>query len=93
MKKDSIRIKTKTNKSNSANLLGGIIRQERKRRRLTQTALGDLSGTSINFISQIEAGKETAHIGKVLRVLQVLGIQLEVGYGSRGVVNTLERQA
>ena len=77
----------------SAGLLGRIIRQERKKRNLTQTALGDLTGTSINFISQIEAGKETAHIGKVLKVLQILGVQLEIAYGSKGLVNRLKDQS
>ena len=84
----------RSNKFNSSSsFLGKIIRQERKKRNLTQTALGDLSGTSINFISQVEAGKETAHIGKVLKVLQVLGVQLEIGYGSKGLVNTLGEQS
>lgn len=84
--------KKSTRSNNSSDLLGQIIRQERRKRSLTQTALGDLSGTSINFISQVEAGKETAHIGKVLKVLQVLGVQLEIGYGSKGLVNTLGEQ-
>ena len=82
-----------SNKTNSSSyLLGKIIRHERKKRDLTQTELGDLSGTSINFISQVEAGKETAHIGKVLKVLQILGIQLEVVYGSKGLINQLGEQ-
>lgn len=66
--------------------LGQLIKSERKSRRLTQTELGVLTGTSINFISQIEAGKATAHIGKVLGVLQVLGFQLQCSRGSRGLV-------
>jgi predicted transcriptional regulator len=49
--------------------LGMTIKNERKSRSLTQTQLGELTETSINFISQIEAGKATAHIGKVLRAL------------------------
>lgn len=73
-----------------ATQFGKIIREERKKRNLTQAELGDLSGTSINFISQIEAGKETAQIGKVFKVLQVLGVQIEVAYGSKGLVNKLE---
>ncbi len=66
--------------------LGLTIKTERKSRGLTQTELGLLSGTSINFISQIEAGKATAHIGKVLGVLQVLGFQLHCLRGSNGLV-------
>ena len=35
-------------------ILGLAIEAERKRRRLTQTQLADLSNTSINFVSQVE---------------------------------------
>ena len=88
--------KLKTNSSNTtanpAHVLGKIIRTERKKRNLTQTALGDLSGTSINFISQIEGGKDSAQIGKVLKVLQILGVQLEIVYGSKGLVDQLGKQ-
>lgn len=58
--------------------IGSLIKSERKARGLTQTQLGELAGTGINFISQIEAGKPTAHIGKVLRVLNVLGFEVKV---------------
>lgn len=66
--------------------LGRVLQQERKRRGLTQTHLGELTGTSINFISQIESGKPTAQIGKVFRVIQVLGFELQVHRGARGLV-------
>jgi y4mF family transcriptional regulator len=66
--------------------LGKLIKQERKNRNMTQTELGELSGASINFISQIEAGKPTAHIGKVFRALQVLGYEMVFQRGSRGLV-------
>jgi y4mF family transcriptional regulator len=67
--------------------LGLAIEAERKRRRLTQTNLAELSDTSINFVSQIERGKNTAQIGKVLDILHILGLQLVIEKGSAGVVN------
>lgn len=67
-------------------ILSQIIMTERKNRKLTQTQLANLSNTSINFISQLEGGKRTAQIGKVLDVLQILGLQLVVEKGSAGVV-------
>ncbi|RAP37114.1 hypothetical protein B1207_06750 [Legionella quinlivanii] len=67
--------------------IGLAIETERKRRRLTQTRLAELSNTSINFVSQIERGKATAQIGKVINVLQILGLQLAIEKGSAGVVN------
>ena len=70
--------------------LGAAIEAERKRRKLTQGQLADLSNTSINFISQIERGKRTAQIGKVLDVLQILGMQLLIEKGAAGLVNRNE---
>ena len=67
--------------------LGQAIETERKQRRLTQTQLAELSNTSINFVSQIERGKKTAQIGKVIDILQILGLQLGIEKGSAGVVN------
>ena len=58
--------------------IGAIIQTERKRRKLTQGELAALAGVGLNFISQIEGGKETAQIGKVLRVLSLLGFELQV---------------
>lgn len=68
-------------------VLGLAIEAERKRRRLTQTQLADLTNTSINFVSQVERGKKTAQIGKVIDILQILGLQLVIEKGSAGVVN------
>lgn len=67
--------------------LGLAIEAERKHRKLTQTQLAERSNASINFISQIERGKPTAQIGKILEVLRILGLQLTIEKGSRGVVN------
>lgn len=70
----------------SVAILGRAIEIERKKRQLTQTQLAELSHSSINFISQIEAGKATAQIGKVMDVLKILGLQLHIEKGSAGVV-------
>lgn len=67
--------------------LGLAIEAERKRRNLTQTQLAELSNTSINFVGQLEGGKSTAQIGKVIDVLKVLGLQLVIEKGSSGVIN------
>lgn len=67
-------------------ILGLAIEAERKRRRLTQTQLANLTNTSINFVSQVERGKKTAQIGKVIDILHMLGLQLVIEKGSAGVV-------
>ena len=52
------------------------IRDERKNQNLTQTQLAWLSNVGVRFIVDLEAGKETCQIGKVLLVLATLGIDL-----------------
>jgi HTH-type transcriptional regulator / antitoxin HipB len=80
----------KNNQRSPLLTLGLAIETERKRRKLTQTQLAELSNTSINFVSQIERGKQTAQIGKVMDVLQILGLQLVIEKGSFVVVNNNE---
>lgn len=56
--------------------LGVLIREECLRQKLTQTDLAGISGAGITFISQLENGKETAEMGRAIRVLTMLGIDL-----------------
>ncbi|MDM4772937.1 helix-turn-helix domain-containing protein [Solimonas sp. SE-A11] len=44
--------------------------------RMTQQDLANMVGSSRRFISELEDGKETAQIGKVIGVLSNLGIAL-----------------
>ena len=56
--------------------IGKLVRETRKALGVTQKALAMTSGTGLRFIIELERGKETAEIGKVLTILQTLGIQL-----------------
>lgn len=56
--------------------LGQVIRETRKSLGLTQPQLAAASGTGVRFIVDLEHGKQTAHLGKALRVLEMLGITL-----------------
>ena len=56
--------------------IGRLVRQTRKELGVTQKALALTSGTGLRFIIELERGKETAEIGKVLTIIQTLGIQL-----------------
>lgn len=58
--------------------LGALIRQERRAQGLRQPDLAAAAGTSVRFIVEIERGKSTAQFGKVLEVLQQLGLRLEL---------------
>jgi len=60
----------------TAQAIGQIIRENRKRLGVTQKDLALTSGTGLRFVIDLEKGKETCQIGKVLTVLQTLGIKL-----------------
>ena len=57
--------------------LGTLVRQVRLSQKLTQTELAGASGTGVRFIVDLEKGKVTCAIGKVFRVIAMLGIQLD----------------
>jgi HTH-type transcriptional regulator / antitoxin HipB len=54
--------------------IGGLIRDTRKQMRVTQKDLALTAGTGLRFIVDLEKGKETCELGKVLAVLRTLGI-------------------
>jgi len=56
--------------------IGRLIRDTRKRLGVTQRDLALTSGTGIRFVIDLEKGKSTCEIGKVLTVLNTLGIQV-----------------
>lgn len=58
--------------------IGTIIRTTRKASGLRQDELAGASGVGLRFIVDLEAGKPTAQIGKVLLVLATLGCSLTI---------------
>jgi len=56
--------------------IGELVRLTRKTMGVTQKDLALTSGTGLRFIIELEKGKPTCQIGKVLTVLQTLGIKL-----------------
>lgn len=59
-------------------MLGSLIREERKRRGMTQAQLAEVIHVRRQWVHQIEHGKETAEVGLVLRALQALDLRLHV---------------
>ncbi|MEY9164652.1 putative transcriptional regulator [Sinorhizobium fredii] len=45
---------------------------------MRQDELAGVSGVGLRFIVDLEAGKPTAQLGKVLQVLQTLGCTIEI---------------
>ena len=64
--------------SDAVAAVGAAIRERRNALGRTQQDLADAAGTSLMLVSQVERGKKTAEIGKVLRLLEVLGIDIEL---------------
>ncbi len=58
--------------------LGATIRAERKRLRATQKDLAMASGTGLRFIVDLEKGKPTCQIGKIIQVLRALGVRIRI---------------
>lgn len=58
--------------------IGALVRSARKEQNLRQDQLAGVSGVGVRFIVDLEAGKPTAQVGKVLHVLQMLGCSVEI---------------
>lgn len=54
--------------------LGCAIKERRKELNYTQKFLSEVTGLSSSFISDLEHGKETTEIGKVLFLINTLGL-------------------
>lgn len=56
--------------------LGRIVRETRKALGLNQADLALTAGVGVRLLVEIEKGKPTAQIGKVMQVLAALGIEV-----------------
>ena len=58
--------------------LAEIVRRERKRQKVSQIRLSQLADVGTRFVRDLEDGKETVQLDKVLAVLETLGIAVEL---------------
>jgi len=63
---------------NTTDELGQLVRKHRKQKQLTLARTASLANVSVRFLSEFERGKDTAEIGKVLKALRTLGLELSV---------------
>lgn len=56
--------------------LGNAIRSRRKELNYTQGYISEITGLSVSFLSDIENGKPTAEIGKTIKVINLLGLDI-----------------
>lgn len=62
----------------NASQLAEIVRRERKRQKVSQIRLSQLADVGTRFVRDLEDGKETVRLDKVLAVLETLGIAVEL---------------
>ena len=65
-------------KASTAADIGAAIRKKRKEDGLTLADAAALCGVGYRFLSDLENGKKTVQMGKVLQVLTALGLDLYV---------------
>jgi len=58
--------------------IGKLVRHKRKQLGVLQEDAAGLSGVGTKFLSQLENGKETAEIGRVLQVLKSMGLDVYI---------------
>lgn len=66
-------------------VLGAAVRARRRSLGLDQAVLAQLAGVGLAFLYELEHGKPTVRIDKVLSVLAVLGLTLELRPGHEGI--------
>ncbi len=62
-------------------LLAAAVRARRKTLKLTQIGLAELAGVGADFVYDVERGKRTLRLDKVMQVFEVLGLQLAIEPG------------
>ena len=65
--------------------IGLIAKMRRNELGMNQAELADISGNGTRFISELENGKQTMQIAKVLDILHILG--LDISISERGADN------
>jgi len=66
--------------------LAYLIRARREELGLRQAELADLAECSTRLVSTVEHAKSTVQVDKLLDLLEVLGLELMVRPGNRGIV-------
>ncbi|MDP2320550.1 MAG: helix-turn-helix transcriptional regulator [Acidobacteriota bacterium] len=62
----------------TAQKVGSIVRQARLAQGLRQDQLAAAAGVGVRFLVELEAGKPTVRLAKVLAVLDALGLRLQI---------------
>jgi len=58
--------------------IGLMVKAKRKQNKLTQAQTSALCNVGTRFLSELENGKKTLEVGKVLQVLTCLGLKISI---------------
>lgn len=58
--------------------ISAAIKNRRKSLNLTQAECATFCGVGLRFFSELENGKQSLHLGKVMQVLQMLGLKMQI---------------
>jgi y4mF family transcriptional regulator len=66
-------------------VLAAVVSARREELGLRQAEVAELAGCGARFVHEVENGKRSVQLDKLLQVLDVLGLHLEIERGTRGV--------
>ncbi len=58
--------------------ISSVIKKRRKELNLTQAECATFCGVGLRFLSELENGKPSLHLGKVFQVLQTFGLKIDI---------------
>ena len=65
-------------KLKSVGEIGALVKETRKKQGISQEKLAGVAATGTRFISDLENGKETVQLAKVLKVVNALGLGMYI---------------
>lgn len=70
------------------NKVGNAIKERRKILKITQRTLAELAGVGINTLTKIERGEGNPTIEVLEKILDTLGLELQIGIKQRNELRT-----
>lgn len=58
--------------------VGRAVRKQRRAQALRQSELAAIAGVGVRFISDLENGKQSLELGRVITVLETLGLDINI---------------
>jgi len=75
------------------NKVGSAIKERRKILKITQRTLAELAGVGINTLTKIERGEGNPTIEVLEKILDTLGLELQIGIKQRNELRTILKNA